>query len=513
MPESLLPFAFSVRVNATEALQDKIQVVIGRWDFDGHVDNYSSLRCYMSHPRAEHIGPDATADNWEGYGLMFSIPSVRGPLKFRGNVKDEPGCPLVQPPLWSGSWNFVPIPSVLPGQFNQRYTTTLNVTFNPTRFARLQPIRINQSTGQVLLGPATHYGSKPNRRGDRIPERYRDEFSFDGNSNWLPQGPRLTLAEPSRWTSILQRSFSGFIQEFNRVLVDTCTYRDYPEYLCHVEEHLNLKTCETYWEFSSPDPVALVTSIKDHLIQFGHGESGVRTYRLRDEEDSRRRHSHVVTIDAGAGREVVVYAKTNKRVRFEVRHRMVGPEAFALPVNDGTRARRHTAERWDALYTMLNTLSVDAAGLLNRLFTFLEQRQSTMPSPYTAQILAQRVLERFPDMSLGWDTLGMLARDGRIIASALPEAFQAPLRALLLGGVLQRHDGLPHNDYMVSPLYEAALHNLHYLFEPTMLPEPTMPPCRVRLPAQPSQQPRVRRAPDDPRRPRVRRFTPPADLT
>lgn len=563
MPESLPPFEFSARVSASQALLDKIELIVGTWDFEGHPESIDVLREHLSvPPRNLQIGDD-TAEVWSGYRLLFNRPGSSGnwlmPMAFRSTPITVRGCHRRNPCLWSGRLEFRSVPPVRGGPNdvsifdlpirhrmappvsaeaggaiptldgteqqtapllggrgnNVRFRTQFDVSINPTRFARHQPLRLHPSTGQLLVGPACHYASRVRRGADRVPLQFAGEFSLDGNDNWLPQGPRLSLGDSQRWPTVLIRSFLGFIYEFNQQVETLCEWHDIQEIRCTPEQHVNLKTCETYWEFSSPDPVALVAGLANSLGEFGRGELTTRSFLVRDHETGVVSHARLVIVDAGPGRSIKVYAKTNQRVRFEVKHRMVGDNPHrlrrtgeAVPRQSGRGGDHfptgHTSSEWEGLYDMLHSLAHDAAALINRLFAFLERRQNIIPSPLTAQLLIQRVLSVVPDSNAAWELLRCLGREGRILAASLPSSFDAPIQALMQNQILERHDGLVTDRcFTVVSQYRPALQALHALMEPVM------PPCRVRVP--PSGQQRMQQLPDDPTRPRVRR--PPNDPT
>lgn len=421
-------------------------------------------------------------------------------------------------PSLEGSSEYEMTPLLRGRGIGVRFRTQLDVSINPTRFARHQPFRIHPSTRQILIGPAQHYAGKARRGADRIPAQFVGEFSLDGSDNWLPQGPRLSFADPEPRTLMITRSFTGFIQEFNERVEAVCAMHDIEEIRSTPEQYVNLKTCETYWEFSSPNPVALVSSLAGSLAEFGRGEPRRRSFLVSDSDTRTVRHSHVVYVDAGPGRTIKVYAKTNQRVRFEVKHRMVPPNAHLLTRAGAAVPRRtsrggahaphsHTSQEWAGIYPMLDSLANDAANLLNRLFAFLQSRQGAIPSPITAQVLVQRVLGLVSDSNAAWALLGFLAHDGRIFAADLPSSFAAAIAVLREAEILERHDGLhPARCFTLKPQYRAAWQNLRYLFQPTM---PSEPPCPVELPMpSPLQQERVRRPPDDQTQHRVRQPPP-----
>jgi hypothetical protein len=380
------------------------------------------------------------------------------------------------------------------GGGNARYLTKLDVSINPTKFSRFQYMRLHPQTRQPLITDYTHFGLKVRRGNDRIPAPYANEFALDGNDNWLPQGPRLILAEQSWRDRLLAACYYGFLYGVFIPAMNEAA-EDRPEILAGFAPNVSLKTCETYFEFASDDPVALVKSLEETLIEFGRGTALIRQYPFTHYETGRECHSPSVRVTAGPGRDIRVYAKTNRRIRLEVKHNMVCPNPFILRGADGSTG--HTRDSLEGFYEMIALLSADAAALINELLAFIESRQAIIPSPITAQQLVERVLRAVPDLNHAWPILELLARDNRILGRTLPSSFDAPIAALCENGILEpaRRRGI-ERCFVPTATFRAALRNLRYLFEPTMA-------CRVRVPLPASHQQGVHQ-PSDASRPRVR---------
>lgn len=496
MPETLPLFDPSTaHVSPCEGLHDKIELTIGHWDLRGYRQDITRIRERMSGPSEDEIEVGGVSDTtWAGYEVLLTRPSEHQgrlrPQSFRREEHRLPQCPRVQPPLWSGRWEF----NSVPGQVrsgHRHYQTELKVSLNPTKYIRYQPLRVRPGSGAVAFGPATHFQRVIRPGFDRVPPQFANEVPLDGTDNWIPQGPRLRLATSELKHSLRESAITGFIAYFDQALRRACTFLQLEEMLLHSRQHVSLRICETYWEFAAPNPVALVDSLSPLLIEFGLGRGFVRTFPFRISDRDTILHSHAVTVDVGAGCELCVYAKTNQRVRFEVRHRMTGDNHFNIPTgeapvqrsrnSDGGSHTPHscTASRWDGVYPILERLSEDAANVTNEFFAFLRRRNVVAPGSVTAQTLIEDVLQVVGNRDRAWRLLQLLAAEGRLFTSCLDRSFDSEIRALKRAGVLQPHTGRRSRLCLgVTDRYQACLPKLRTLFEPVCAEAV----CRVRLP-------------------------------
>lgn len=181
---------------------------------------------------------------------------------------------------------------------------------------------------------------------------------------------------------------------------------------------ITLKQCEVYWERRVHRAVPWMRSFADQAL------SAARDVRLRRYDTTRE---HVVGRDAGSltvsipldaqrgygttQKEMVVYAKDDHRVRFEVRYYSNIPDAI------NNAAGRNV---W-RLSSLLRAIRADALGRL----------------PWDRLALTMREAEPLPSYELL-----PLADKVRAALEAHPGAFRAAMEALLLtGGISESPDG------------------------------------------------------------------------
>lgn len=472
MSISLPPLNYAHRVNPDRAKHDKIEMELGAWCLDGSAEDMSGLRQFMSSPYLEDRG---IQDIGEAYAVLFKrhqdpdiTPTMNfGRMAFR-KEKVSIGGREYAPPLVAGYWVFRP-------QGDYR-VTHLDVSFNPTLFARLQRFGARPSQHG-------HYRWRPSYNAHDVPRLSEGEFSYDGKSNWLPQGP-IMQASATLWPEILTASCEGLANWFEAILLRQCRERTASLQVIRAQS-LNLKTCETYFEFTAADPVAEVMCIKPLLEAYSAGDASTRTYQQLNAETGVDGHSHSVRIQCGPGRELKVYAKTNQRVRFEVKHRMVGDNPHVIRATQRVRGRAaprqpldepasgHTAGSYAAFPQFIARLSEDAASLLNRVFAFIQPRLTVTPSMTTPFFFMQRVIEVVGEPSRAASLLNLLLHDNMLQRRVLPPEFASSLDALLAEGILQTaQDGRTTRPYPyeIAPAFREALGWLRQSARPVVFP-------------------------------------------
>jgi hypothetical protein len=261
-----------------------------------------------------------------------------------------------------------------------------------------------------------------------------------------------------RWRGNLENCFRSVLRVFERELERVSVNSDRNLRLIRAP-HLNLKYCETYWEFTTDDPILEIDRITPHLVAFSELEASTRSFDQLNADQQRDGHSRSIRIQYGQGREICVYAKTNRRVRFEVRHRLRAPNGFLIPAAAQGQGAGHTATNWDAFTPLIQRLALDAAQTLNSLFAFIQQRQAMHLSPVTPFRLMLRIAQLIQDEAQAAIVLNLLVLDGQLSRRVLPRAFRPALDSLREAGILQplaNGRGATPRPYEPTPEYRAA---------------------------------------------------------
>src|SRR5690606_28503415 len=126
-------------------------------------------------------------------------------------------------------------------------------------------------------------------------------------------------------------------------------------------------TVETYWEFLADNPVSLVHDLAPYLNLLG-AEYSDRRYPAGYRETRRDRNSPSVKVLLRPGVFLRLYAKTNRRVRFEITHDF-RKERLRLASDVQVERRSSDPSR---LRHWINACADDAAERLNDTLTFIQ---------------------------------------------------------------------------------------------------------------------------------------------
>lgn len=191
---------------------------------------------------------------------------------------------------------------------------------NPMRFIRHQPLPVGDDWGKAK------WFKNP------VPVSTGGEFSLMNDDNWIPSTPNWhDFAAPENWQRHLRRYVARVVkilrEDFLKAMEaagnqDSSSNFEFgglivvPDYKIH--------EVETAWEFSDSDPCERVRFLKQHLFDLGRGKFSFSVYRgelnmMRHKgEEMREFNSTGLKVNLAGGAELRVYAKTNKRVRFEI---------------------------------------------------------------------------------------------------------------------------------------------------------------------------------------------------
>lgn len=123
--------------------------------------------------------------------------------------------------------------------------------------------------------------------------------------------------------------------------------------------YFSLKSIEFYWEFNSDDPITFVNSIRDTASQFT-SDFAEDNYNLPDSELRTQNQSPCLTLRLTRFIKIKIYAKTTRRVRFEV-----CMEGDAINIAAGPRSSLSTTE----VAALVPLLADDAASRLRPLIS------------------------------------------------------------------------------------------------------------------------------------------------
>ena len=334
---------------------------------------------------------------------------------------------------------------------NQFITANYGANVNPSRFVRYQGCNVVPGSRRSWLAPLFRKASLDSG----------GEFSLDDSDNWIPDHPAAIwqsfIAEwPARlfdYFNELETAMRGEMERRGQMssLDGTGTLR-----FVLSDEPWRLRHVESYWEFRqqlSPEFLAMVESAMASYSAMPY------TRQDRERPRGRRRgrvtqNGTVLSMTAAPGVEIVVYAKTNERVRFEVRHKMADLAARSgLPLEASGVA---------GMVQALQSYSEDAAEVLNTFLAHLERMEAGTPvawsPPPTDFIFA--IVGGSESREVARVILGLLMTQGAVSRAA---TLNRSLSALAKAHVLERARNAQRGQSMTfvpTPRYQRALNEL-----------------------------------------------------
>lgn len=239
-----------------------------------------------------------------------------------------------------------------PSHGPSEFSLSADLSLNPTRFIRhsLEREMIARSRRQGFEFEEYHFLSQ--RRGRHA----GGETILDENDNCLIGAVGL-VALPG----LFQEAAEAYFRQAVGFVLQRVHRHAGEQYEINGNPTFNLKTVETYWERRSDDPIRLVFQIAQALFARNYRATAV----LHQPRVSISRIGNAIAVDVPVrtGARAKIYAKTNKRIRFEITHDLTKDCTFFTDIPAG----RHTAADMQTIQSMITGCAVDACGRLNGL--------------------------------------------------------------------------------------------------------------------------------------------------
>jgi len=330
MGYDLLPHLQSgTYVTASEAKQDKLEVVFGGWE---HVGAESTAGTIANHiARTEHVPAEGQVQ--QVFLNQFQLPyGASFENTFRSDARsgrraqrarNEFGKPLLSGKIRHlcenpGS-NRPEVGDENASDFqSSRYNITAELALNPTRsfnhYSRRQMIDLPYDAS---VFPDTPLFST------RDAHTCGYEHALDNNDNVIVHPAHARKMNSTIWPMFRRHMLQG-VDNYLSSLISAGTAN------CGLDGEpttraatYQIRYTETYWEFQDHDPIALVHSLRPRIRAIG---TVVRETEHLDEQmrihETQHQNAVSYRVALARGIELAVYAKTNKRIRLEVRHVM-----------------------------------------------------------------------------------------------------------------------------------------------------------------------------------------------
>ncbi|MEQ8393955.1 hypothetical protein [Thalassobaculum sp.] len=252
---------------------------------------------------------------------------------------------------------------------------------------------------------------------------------MDNNDNVLLARRRVRLGRQWAWSAYSRLYWHSVIRLVHTLMISGDVAN--PNLHVGFRPELNLETVETYWEFSVDDPLSFVRRIQPCIAAQGF-DPQARSFGF----------PRGFVVEGGAGNTLslkvrvrpgvylVVYAKTTRRVRFEIRHKLK-EDAQAL-------GGSHTSEgNLDVYLQWLERLAGDASEHLNRVLGELDRYLSPPPVGHPLWLLVSRVHHVARDEGEAELILSLLVNRATIQLGP-NDPLREPVKALERQGILRR---------------------------------------------------------------------------
>ena len=235
-----------------------------------------------------------------------------------------------------------------------------------------------------------------------------DEISLDGNDNVLMGRIAVSYGHGVAWPLHLERYWNATVRKFHELFDEAASVAGVT---ISSRSALNLRSLETYWEFRVNDPLNWLSEIEPVLQSLGLS-SEARNYAYPDgfSAKSSNGNSRSIVVRIRSGLRLRVYAKTNRRVRFEVEHDFV---ENARPLQG-----RHTDTDVAALFDWTSLAAEDATHVVNSALARLERAQVREGSQMSVPQLVIRISQALNDPLRAETMLTLLAANQSLVSTS-----------------------------------------------------------------------------------------------
>jgi len=260
----------------------------------------------------------------------------------------------------------------------------------------------------------------------------------DGTEYCLTDDMNLVLGPARLYRYVLSKSAEDHFMDCLRLIENFMTTElqetaeSYSVSVNHAP-YYGLRKIEFVWEFSHPNPIRFVEGLDVPMRALGpqsrRHRALVRGESLRVKQDSLS-----ISAELSAGCDLIVYAKTNERIRFEVR---LDRDAITAMLRRARGDASRTARNHDDLRQMIAILREVATKRMQSALAMLDRQQVPPASDVTALRLCAEVGHILQDAALAHTVLETL-RMRRSLASPLHSTMRDAVDRLIEANVLRR---------------------------------------------------------------------------
>jgi hypothetical protein len=454
---SLLPeFSFDSSVQPVALKHDKLTMSVRHRVYEGTGTQFAQFRNHLCVP-PQHQQRNPSALNSGQWGRIFARGNnSRFSIPLESRKASTPDLPA---PVFNCKYCFIGGGSSAPDQ-KLRLETKLQLWPNVTGFIR------NQHP-QSYIPPRRNFSNSSADFYEVRAVDQGDEYSLDGKHNWIPDLPQFVrLHDPWFCDRNLRTYLNGTIQEID---ADTARAADLETvnlryYDIQLSDKFSLSEAETYIDFAAPKPpVELVRSFEQPLESYNELQKTAKDYPC-DARAGWRESSRVLTIPIREGVKLKIYAKTNKRIRFEVTHNLreakfgVGAKAKKQPI---------TAPNLSSMYAILALVRMDSSEIINGVIGHMRGCNALPATAKTPVDLLFDIVHAVKSSEHARTIVSVLLNKGSITSRGPLTASIGELRA---AGILRPQQRNGKREHVVTEKYQ---HPLKMLLAVSALPHLT----------------------------------------
>ena len=440
---SLLPqFSFDVVVQPGEGKFDKITLWIDHGICQGTINQIQLFKRALA------------------LGRIFNQPGGRPKSWMQIRRASRPGA-NGSPPLFTGECSFAFAEWYDPTNPNpQSARTKLRLNLNLSRF-------LHHQSSSDYIPPRRDFAATTATffEADALPET--DEFALDDEDNWIPDLPAFeNLARPGFSDRIVRDYIEGLLREIDSdatraadsVPVQAADFLPFWFQDDLSDKRFNVRYVETYFEFAvlGMSPPHVVSSLEPLLQSYNELGLTGKDWRFAGPQPWSGL-SRVLIVKIRTGVLLRVYAKTNRRVRFEVVHDLTKASVPKLPTESIAEEARHTSPTLDGVYRILRRVRTDAAQIVNSIFEHMRNRAALPSTPKTSLRFLSDVLREVGDDDDAELILWLLIE--RRGVTSLPR-LRSALKKLHRAGILRVQQRNRRREYVVTEQYQYPLQML-----------------------------------------------------
>ena len=396
--EKLRPKLYSKNRVIPPAMIDRIELVIGDWAIDGRGTAVAQFEDKLG-------GVEAMTRDGELVRIFRSPKRSKDGKVFNADIatghKKGVNSPLRT--ITSGEFKSAFGTHRVPRGSKEHIRLGLEIGLNMNHYLAAQSFK-------RLYRPRHPIIHKPNVivASDSVLS-YDSEFCLTDDRNWLLGKPALIdyvlskLAEDH-----LMDCIDSIETTLESEMLSIARYCENIR-LAH-DPYYSLRKVEFCWEFSHPNPIRFVEgldiSLREQGLEWTRGGTPIRKQIFQIKQNS-----PCVRVELAGGCELAVYAKTNKRVRFEVRLKQ---DAIASILDKTDDEAGRTTRTKVGLHKMVATLRNAATKRLETALAMLNRQRVPPLTDITSLQLCALVGRLLDDDDLAHTVLEELRLSGRI---------------------------------------------------------------------------------------------------